>query len=40
MVARYRPAGNLVYEFRDNVAKGNFNEGYCRGRGGRGLQRR
>ena len=40
MVARYRPAGNFVSGFRYNVAKGSFNEGYCRGRGGRGLQRR
>ena len=30
VVARYKPAGNVLNNFRQNVAKGRFNTSYCR----------
>ena len=37
MVGRYRPAGNVMNDFRNNVAKGSFDKNsYCYGGGGGG----
>ena len=36
VVGRYKPAGNVLNNFRKNVAKGSFKTSYCR-RGGGGL---
>lgn len=36
VVGRYKPAGNVLNNFRENVAKGTFDTKYCR-RGGGGL---
>ena len=31
VVARYSPAGNVRNDYKNNVAKGSFNEGSCSG---------
>lgn len=30
VVGRYKPAGNVLNNFRENVAKGSFQSSYCR----------
>ena len=36
VVGRYRPAGNMMNNFRNSVAKGRFDRSYCSGGGGGG----
>lgn len=37
VVGRYKPAGNVLNNFRENIAKGSFDwRSYCRGGGGGG----